>query len=215
MKPKQLFFVMLGLLVLIIGGSGAIYTVVRSQLHKDIQTINDKRLELELINVEARALGETADEYEAVVARGVETYADQLIPESKDQAVAIQRLFNALTSIGLEVSEIGFAPTKELPEETSQSLASPVSGVYSLPVKFSLASGISYPKLKELIKTIENQPRHMSIFKLDIAPSLNDQEETILNVSMEVYIHYRGKPQAPPISQAELEKKLKEAEKKP
>lgn len=214
MTPKQLFYGMIGLLVLVAGGAGGVYYTVNGRLADDINEISAKLVERESIDAEARALTETKNEYEEILTTGVQDKLDLFLPDAKTQEDAIDELFDIFRRSNIPLEAISFEPTDELPGETSQSFPSPTSGVYSMNVAISVKGAITYNQFYRLLLEFEDANRHVSIHQLQLSSANVDAdgvEGKFVNVNIGIYIHYQGQAAAPTVDKEALLKQLEES----
>lgn len=214
MRPKQLFFFMLGLLALVIGGSCYLYYSVNNRLEEDISKISAKLVEREAINAEARAITETNTEYAEIIETGVQDKLADFLPDSKTQEGAIGELFDLFSRSGIPLQNISFEGTDALPAATSQSFASPTPGVFSMNVAVGLKGAVSYNKFYRLLQEFEDANRHFTVHAIQASRSTVDAEGNngeFVNVTLAIYIHYQGEAAVPAVNKEELLKQLEES----
>lgn len=168
-KSKKAFYVLIALNVLLIGGIlGAYlfttkYAKQKSQeiavLKADIET-NDQRL-VAYSDLE-RSLDKSTE---------LETIAKEVLPQDKNQSVALNEIESFANKAGISIRQITFnTPSGKV--TSGPTLTSPTSlkgvSVLSVGVK---ANKMQYEQLLDFLKQIESNRRRMQVTSISLAPS--------------------------------------------
>lgn len=188
MKPKQLFFVMIGILLATIASSGAVYYFAKGNLDTSIQKISERTAELENFDEKARTRNEIQAVIKDLEERQILSKATKLLPSSKSQAEAIQKLYDVFQSSNLSLDTITFNSSGSRLGQTSQSEATGIDGVLALPITLAFDSSMPYSQAKQLILSLQDSSRHITITNLQVNAAQNNQ----VNVSLSVSIQFQG-----------------------
>ncbi|HUD11594.1 MAG TPA: type 4a pilus biogenesis protein PilO [Candidatus Saccharimonadia bacterium] len=182
MKPKQFFFIVLGVIgaVLLIAGGGYYYALTR--LHTEASS-------------EASQLAtQTQDESQISSLRRLEyqynhdiepilPLMNEALPTAKKQTEILAQLQNIATSVGLSITTISMPNPVGLPTSISQTIKS--GTVLALPISFQLSG--SYQQLQTFTEQVENLNRFTDITNLAI--SRPDKTQPIVySISLNAYI---------------------------
>jgi|GEM_PF-6681088 len=184
MKPKLLFFIMLGLLVVAIGASAASYVYVSNILQNTRDEFAKKELELTYSYDHLQYLEqlETSTEDLENDLGGLTS----IYPERKMQAQVIlqlRRLAND-TGVSIEGDGITFPPTDGLPSAKSQlSESEAVGGLVGMPVELSISG--SFDDTMTFLKDLENFRRLINIASLEMS---GGSSKVTTNIRVEVLV---------------------------
>ncbi len=182
MKAKQLFWVVVALLVLsVVGGLGGFWLshqmlgtrITKLQrLTGDILLENDQINRLKKLDADYRQIEPLAQKVASV------------LPAQKAQADVVAQIATIVRNNGLELGGLTFESTKGLPDERSQTQAGSLSGILIMPVRFQTTS--SYAQLQSMLLNFEQQQRFMRVSTLEISRS--DKGQLLANITLEVFL---------------------------
>jgi len=164
MKPKQFFYVLIGIIagLLAIGGVGYYFALT------NVKATSDK-LATQLAEQAA------ADEQSQYVSRIKTQYAhdivpilpliDDALPRSKNQTEILAQLQRIASESGLTIASISFASPIGLPTNTSQTVA--VGGVLALPINFQVQG--SFAQLQTFLTKVETLNRFTNVTTLSVS----------------------------------------------
>lgn len=182
MKPKQLYFVLLGLIGLITVGTLGAYYMLHGTLNAKIASLKkisgDITLENEQID-RIKKLEKDLREIEPLAEK-----AQAVLPQQKQQDEVVAQISTIVRNNGLSISGLTFEATKGLPDDKSQTEASSISGILLMPVHFNTVS--TYQQLTDLLLSFERQQRFMRVATLDISRIEGGSITT--NISLEVFL---------------------------
>lgn len=195
MNSKKVFFGMLGLLVLLVGGAIGLVFLGDTMLKKESNKLVEQRLESRLLDEQQAALVRANREIEGY--EELEKTVKAVVPQDKDQARAVREIIKIAGRSGITISSIDF-PSSSLgtkpvksggnqnpdgsaeskspePKSSPVSQATPVegvNGVYSLEMNIVPAANrpISYYKFLEFLGRLENNRRTAQVTSVRIQP---------------------------------------------
>ena len=179
MTPKRFFFILLGIVVIIVAASGYGYVYALHRLTAAKASL-------------ANVLGEQASDQEELdaLSRMKVQYAKEVVPElplmdaalprTKNQTQLLAQLQAITNESGLSLGAVTFPSPAGLPNSTSQTTA--VGQVLALPVSFSVSG--SFAKLQTFLTSLENLNRFTNVTSLTVSrpdPSKPIQYSITLN----------------------------------
>lgn len=192
MKPKLLFFIMMGVLVLAIGSSAAGYMYTSTILKTTRDEFASKELELEYSYDHLRYLEQlelSTEELENDLGGLTSIY-----PEKKMQAQIILQLRRLAddTGVNIEGEGISFPPTDGLPSANSQlSESEAVGGLVGMPVQLTI--GGSFDDTMTFLEDLENFRRLINIASLEMS---GGSGKVTTNINIEVLVQQSIKKKA-------------------
>lgn len=193
MSPKRMFFVMLGLLVLIAGLGVATLVVGNNMLQKKSQKLVSLKLENKVLEEQQVALKKA----KADVAKNaeLEKIAKAVVPQDKDQGRAVREIVQIAQDAGIKLKSITFpssnlgtavvvtpsggSTTPSAPVSSPVSQAKPVEGISGvLGLEMSIApddtSPVSYKQFLDFLTRLENNRRTAQVTQIKIDPKGNN-----------------------------------------
>ena len=173
MTPKKAHYLFIGLLILTLVVIGTVLYYGRKSLTTTSQKVIDAKLNI----VKAEKEEETYIKNKQIYTKN-ETVAEKLnvlIPNEKEQALAVETIYSFAGNAGLTITSVVFPGSNLDPSVKSKtkidiSQAVPVKDlkdVYENPVEVSIKgnkqSGISTNQLLQFIESVESSPRNMRI----------------------------------------------------
>jgi preprotein translocase subunit SecF len=194
MNSKRIFFILLGVLVLIFGLIIAATTTGNIMLQKQSGKLVQLKVDEKVLEQQKTQLLQAKKDVEKY--SELNQTAKAIVPQDKDQARTVREISNIaaqngikLKSIDFEASSLGEAkPKTAAPAEsetaTPKVTAPPVSqvkpvqgiqGVYALEVRISSDGEVPYVSLIGLLEGLEKNRRTAHVSKVDFDPSDNGQ----------------------------------------
>ena len=163
MKPKQFFYILLGVIAafVIAGGVGYYYAL------GSLKTISDKlaaqQAEQNSADEQIQYLDKLKNQYKRDIIP-ILPLIDDALPHTKNQTAILTQLQNVAGSSGLNLSSVNFASPTGLPTSISQTVAS--GSVLALPINFQVQG--SYGQLQTFLAKVEHLSRFTSISTLSV-----------------------------------------------
>lgn len=183
MKPKQLYFGLLGLLVVLVVAIIAGFIWGQKLLDGQIRTLRKISGDISLETGQIERLQSLQADYQKVVPLAEKVQS--VLPSQKEQSEVIAQVSTIVASNGLGLSGLTFDKTEGLPTEQSQTQTGKIAGILIMPVRFQ-SSG-SYTKLQSLLQSLERQQRYMRVTTLDIKRDADNGTLTF-NITLEVFL---------------------------
>lgn len=194
MSSKKLFIVLLGLLITLIAGAGALVYTGNAYLKDKTQTLIKVKTESVILAEQQQSLINAKQELKTYAE--LESIANTIVPKEKDQAITVRELIRFANETGINIVNISFPSSdlgnagaiKTAPNTTSTSqLESVVAlpGVYSLDINIQTQGDVPYDSLISFLRKLE-QNRHTSQVK-DL--TISSTEDTVtFTLTIRVYI---------------------------
>lgn len=206
MTPKRFFFVMTGVLcllvILIIGGAVGGNSLIQKKSHKlvDLKAQNKAIEEQQISLIQAKKDVEKYSQLNSIT--------KAIVPQDKDQAKTIREINNIASANGIELKDVIFstsnlgqaaaaapkttdaAPATSAPVAPSITQVKPVEGikgVYSLEVTISPVRSISYPAFLAFLEGLESNRRTAHVSKISINPS-KDGKSLTFSLTLNAYV---------------------------
>lgn len=182
MKPKQLTYLLVGILVLtvVLGTAGFIYG--QTQLSKKIQQIQKTSADIKLQTQELEHLAKLEKSYQRLAP--LDKKAQTVLPAQKQQSEVIAQITTLIKRNGMSIDGLTFEKTSGLPSETSQTQPGNIGGILVMPVKFQATA--TYQQMIGLLSSFEQQQRYMQVTNLDI--TRQEDKQLVLNISLNVFL---------------------------
>lgn len=194
MKPRILFYLLLGLLTFsLIGGGGAFY-FTNQILQKNGEKFTAKQIELSNTSNQLAYLQRLQHDTDALTAQLGDLTV--IYPKEKQHSQVIDQLLKlaANRNISLDQKRITFPPTTGLPSTSSQLTESPVvTGLYGMEVALSITG--SFEDTIAFMQDIENFRRIMNISSINMVP-VNENVSTLLTIEILVQQTAAASPDA-------------------
>jgi hypothetical protein len=211
MNPKNLYFVLVGVLVLL--GLLSVGAVVMGNkvLTDKSRKLSELKLENEVVArqkqdiVSAKINIEKYDELNKI--------AKQIVPQDKDQAKTVREISLFAQAAGIGIKSISFpasslgkkaepaakpAEGEEKPAASSTPAAPPVTqvkpvaglnGVYELEIVLNSATDTAtFSSLIEFLKDLESNRRTAHVSQMIVTPSAKDRNSLTFTINFKVYI---------------------------
>lgn len=183
MKPKQFFFVVLGLIgVMMVAGGGGYYFAFtqlkeRSSLYANqlaVQVAADEQID---------SLTRLQRQYEKDIVP-ILPLIDTALPRDKKQTEILVQLQKLASEVGLQITSINMPSPLGLPTSVSQTVKT--GNVLALPISFQLSG--TYDQLQSFTAKVERLNRFTNITNLAISrPDKN--KPIVYSISLNAYIY--------------------------
>lgn len=214
MNSKKMFFVMIGLIVLL--GIGIIATIVigNNTLKSKADRLAELKLEEQILEEQQTALTRATREIEQYAE--LEQIAKSVVPQDKDQARAVREIVKIAAQEGIAINSISFpssnlgsrtAPQAQTPsdegDESSESPSTPsappvsqaepvqgVPGVYSLEMTIvpNADVPVTYYQFLDFLERLENNRRTAQVTSVQVSPRNFNQENPLVNFTLTLNI---------------------------
>jgi hypothetical protein len=215
MNSKKVFFIMLGLVVLLGIGVIGVVVVGNSMMQKESEKLTQLKLEEQVLEEKQAALAKASSDIEQYA--DLEEIAGTVVPQDKDQARAVREIIKIANISGISISSITFpssnlgtsipkpavtpedseseeapaAPSTPAPPPISQAEPVPgITGVYALEMNITPDSNvpITYYQFIEFLERLENNRRTAQVTKVQITPLTFDQENPLINFNLTINV---------------------------
>lgn len=196
MKPKQLYFALIATLVLLVAGFGGLAYGTNTLLSSQASKLSKLRADSDV----ASSLQATLTKNKQDIAKYSElnTIAETIVPQDKDQAEAVREIVNLaaqsgiskLSSISFPSSTLGAVLGNTNSKITQLVPVKGMSGVYNLPITVSqdASSHITYSQLTTFLSKLEQNRRTAQVSSLSIQPDAEDPNLVAFTLIMNEYI---------------------------
>lgn len=205
MTPKRIYWVMLGVNLLLTLSIIGCVVLGDAMLKKQSDTIIAQKLESAVLEKEQLALNQAKQDLENYAE--LQKIAKQIVPQEKDQAVTTREIVSLAQKAGVNIGSIGF-PASTLgngakkaadgaapsaPSSTGISQAKPVVGVKDLlEIKITVASDATRPstynQIIAFLSYLENNRRTAQVSQINIQPDSKDTNLVNFTLTLTVYI---------------------------
>ena len=189
MTPKNTFFGLLGTSV----GLIAVGIVVYYYFNANLEKLNS---EVSILLAEQDVVGQQIDAYkktEKQIAElsFVEQLANQVLPQSKEQANVVAEIRQFITSSGLELESLSFSNGSGTITGLSNSqteAAENLAGVRILPATAVIAPGARYESVLTLLRKIETNQRKMQVTEVGLTPVPGSDTLASVTINLNIYL---------------------------
>jgi len=208
MSPKQFYFVMVGVLILmgVLAGSGAV--MANKLLTKKTARLSELKLENEVYERQKEDVIRAQKDLDKYA--DLEKIAKQIVPQEKDQARTTREILNLAQQAGIDIASVTFpsstlgqkaapvakpaegeaAPTTPAaPPITQVKPVDGITGVYQLEITVQNGDPATYPKLINFLKRLEINRRTAQVVDLTITP--NAANRNVLTFSMKINLYIK------------------------
>lgn len=188
MIPQKLFYILLGLIVIIVLGGGAGYYFGHVWLSEKIDELEGLRAEAIVAQEELDRLQELEIAYEDI--QELEEKTNRILPEDKLQSEVASQIFAMIDGAGLNGGSISFQSTGGIPGRTTQTDEGSLNEVLVMPVNFSVSG--TYQELLLFLDNVERQERFMQVTSLNINRGGDDSADGQLNLSIQLEVFLKS-----------------------
>lgn len=171
MSPKQMFFIILAVLGLLLAGGGLVYHRTRGQLSQKSDSLGELKADIDAIDDSIEDVKNVLAQYDDLAF--INEIASDVLPPSKVQSDLVGQLYTLANESGVLIRTLNFVspegtPTAE-PNLTQTKPLEGVGGVFVLPINLSYETG-SYSNFVQFLKKIEANRRKLQISRLGVNP---------------------------------------------
>ena len=164
MKPKQFFFIILGIIAgLIVVGSAAYYFAL-VRLNSLSASYSAQLANQEAVESEISLLARLQLQYSRDI-KPILPLMDEALPRTKNQTEILVQLQRIASTNGLALTGVTFPSPSGLPSNISQTITT--GAVLALPISFQLQG--SYNQLQAFLTQIENLSRFTNVTTLSVS----------------------------------------------
>lgn len=210
MNSKRVFFVMIGVLVVLAAAIGGGAYAGSQMLEAKAKMLSGKKLQSKVLAQEQVSLAKAKKDVAKY--QSLETIAKTIVPQDKDQAEAVREITNlaaqsgiTLSSITLPSSTLGTsAPTSPSSSSSSSSVSATSSktdltqlipvkgipGVYSLQITVATNSDspVSYSSFIEFLGRLEQNRRTSQVSTISLQPNSKNPSQVSFTLTIDEYI---------------------------
>lgn len=213
MNSRKVYFIMIGVLVILAGALVGTVIVGNTYLKKQSDSLVAAKLEQQSLNAQQTALIKAKKDLEKY--RDLKSIARAIVPQDKDQAKAVREIVGFAQESGVTLESISFddstlgqaaaAPAATVPgEKTTPTAAAAtattpaitqakpvpgIPGVYSVPIEIiSTKNNNKFPNFLTFLGKLENSRRTAQVEKVSITPGRTTTGVEYINFSLTVNV---------------------------
>lgn len=181
MKPKQYYYVILGLMTILVVGAGGGYYWVTTKISSDTEALKRQLAEVEVADITLEELGSLKRQYQRI--EPTLAKLDMALPRDKKQSEIIMQLQQIAAAAGMIIPTASFNSTAGAPSVTSQTVKE--GDALVMPLMFQSTG--SYEQLQSFLVGVEKLNRYTSITNLGITKS--DKPKSLrFTINMNIYL---------------------------
>jgi Tfp pilus assembly protein PilO len=182
MKPKQFFFILLGVVGVTLLAAGFGYYMGLTQLKSQSTELATGLASQADADTQIEKLGQLKREYDREIVP-ILPLLDEALPRDKKQTEILAQLQNIASNVGLQIASISMPSPLGLPTSVSQTVKA--GTLLALPISFQLSG--SYDQLQQFTQQVEDLNRFTNI--TDLAISRPDKSKPIVySIALNAYI---------------------------
>jgi Tfp pilus assembly protein PilO len=201
MTAKRLFWLLLGVLVLLFAGLiGAVYGTTGLVKSKSAQ-LADSRATVEQLNTQQTGLVKSKQDITKYA--DLEKITQAVVPQDKDQAETVRELAKIAANNRITLTTISFPDSNLGSDSTSVSAGSKskkspsqltpvpdIPGVYNLQITIanSTTTPVTFNQLSAFLQDLENNRRTAAVSSVNIAPQKGNSEQLVFTLIINTYI---------------------------
>lgn len=189
MTPKKMFFTLLGISVAMIATGTGLYFYFNNSLVALNDEVGKLLAEQEVIQTQIWTYEQTEKQVDELAF--VAELADDVLPDSKEQANVVAEIRQFVSSAGLTLESLNFSNTAATNTGLSNSQTEAVAnllGVRVLPVTVVVAPGASYADALTLLRTIESNQRKMQVTEIALTPQPGTDRIAAFSLKLNIYL---------------------------
>lgn len=164
MKPKQFFYVILGIVAVLVAGSGYGYYMGLQQLHERSTSLATRLAEQEAAAQQITTLQTLQHQYTRDIVPII-PLIDNALPRVKKQTEILAQIQRVASAAGLPLNAVTMPNPAGLPSDVSQTIKA--DGVLGLPINFEVMG--TYAQLQTFLGRVENLNRFTNVTNLTIS----------------------------------------------
>lgn len=204
MSTKRIYWLMLGLNILMAAAILGSIVVGDSLLKKQSNVIINQKLENAVLEKEQIALQQARQDLDKYAE--LQQIAKQVVPQEKDQALTTREIISLADKAGIKIGSVGFPSSTlgnmvakpsegsvQVPTTTAISQAKPVTGITGLlelqiTVVSDTARPSGYGQIIAFLANLENNRRTAQVSQISIQPDAKDNSLLNFTLTLTVYI---------------------------
>jgi Tfp pilus assembly protein PilO len=163
MKPKQFFYVLLGLIAATVGAAGTGYYFALTNVQATSLVLATKQGEQIAAENQLQSLNRVKNQYNRDILP-ILPQLENALPRGKNQTEILSQLQQVATETGLTIGTITFPSPAGLPNDISQTVKD--GQLLALPISFSVQG--SFTQLQTFLTRIENLSRFTNVTSLAV-----------------------------------------------
>ncbi len=204
MNSKRAFYIMIGVIVLMIGIVAGSVVVGDMLLHKQADKLVSLKADADVIDTQQNSLLQAKKDLEKYTTLG--STAKQIVPQDKDQARAVREIISIADQSDIKISSVTFpsstlgqksatATTGSTPATATTALtqAKPVKGIeglYQLDIAIvsDTTTPTTYARLISFLDKLEQNRRTAQVSQIAIQPDSQNRNNLNFTLTVTVYI---------------------------
>jgi Tfp pilus assembly protein PilO len=182
MKPKQFFYVLLGVIGAILVAAGGGYYLAFEKIQANSQALGTQLAEQTASQEQIDRLTLLKRQYDRDIVP-ILPLIDEALPRDKKQTEILVQLQTIASGVGLQINSISMPSPTGLPTSVSQTVKA--GNVLALPISFQLSG--TYAQLQMFTSRVENLNRFTNITNLAIA-NTDKSKPITYSISLNAYI---------------------------
>lgn len=169
MNSKKLYFLLIGMLGLLLSLVGLLFYFTNDQLNSISKSLIEKEIEIAIAEQDLHNIKEL--EKNLLEIKGLRSLMDEALPASKSQTEIVDEIQRIATANRVVFSAYEFEKTSGLPNEQSQTKGSGISDkVLSVPLTL-VFSDQEYVSIKKLLGDLYSIRRNANVSEVDFTAS--------------------------------------------
>lgn len=194
MKSKHVYFIMIGLIVLLLAGLVGGSYGVDSMLQQQSKKLVSLKAKNQTLSQQQTGLAKAKEDVQQYTS--LEQIAKSIVPQDKDQAEAVREIVNIAKTSGVSLSSINF-PSSTLGAGTatksSITQVKPVTGikdVYELEITLQsdATNPVSYSQFIDFLSKLENNRRTAQVSSISLQPLPSNRNLLTFTLILDEYI---------------------------
>lgn len=178
MKPKQFFFILIGICGVIIVGGGVGYYYALNAFHSKTAELKTKLADQQVADDRINRLNQLKRQYAQI--EPLISKLDEALPKNKQQSELVLQLDELAKRAGLTLPGATFTPSTA-PTGTSQTAKE--GDVLALPITMQIKG--SYPQIQTFLRSLEKLNRYVSVNTI----SITSQGSTVgFDISLKAFL---------------------------
>lgn len=198
MTSKRLYFVLLGLMVLMVLGSVVGVVMGDSRLRKQSSQLSQLKLDSANLDQQQTVLNQAKKD--VVKYSELTNLVKAIVPQEKDQARTVREIVQLANQAHISIASISFpssslgqavsgktTPTGNTPT-TQVKAVSGISGLYQMDINIQTGQLVSYDNLLDFLHRLETNRRTAQVSSLTIQPDANNRNLVTFTLSLSVFL---------------------------
>lgn len=210
MNSKKVFFIMIGVLGLMVVLMAVVIGLGDTLLHKQSNQLLSLKLDNQVVEAQQASLVQAKSDLQKY--SDLSAIAKQIVPQDKDQARATREIISLANQSGIKIASIGFpastlgqaktpsSTTTTTPTTPSTAPATPtitqvkavegIKGLYQLDISVTsdVASPATYARLIDFLDRLEKNRRTAQVTQISIQPDAQNRAGLNFNLTITLYI---------------------------